>query len=74
MDIKTKAEEAGRILNSSVMIEAFSNIQEFWTRQWENSLDEDTKTREIAYNRIKAIHELKRELLKFKNAKYFIKE
>lgn len=74
MSVKQRAEEAQRILDNTVFQEAIDNAVAAFHKSWESSKQEDTNIRELAYNRIKAIHDIKRELVKFVDAKHFIKE
>ena len=66
--------EAQRIINSDVFNEAFDELYQKWHKMWEDSTANDTKTREMAYNRVKAIQDVKREFVKLLNAKRMLEE
>ena len=69
MTLSEKASEAYRILNSPIFDELFEGRIRFWTGTWERTSPEDVQSRELAYHRVKAIQEVKSELIKLLNAK-----
>lgn len=71
-EIKIKAINAQAILNNDVFNEIIDELKEDYIRKWENSKELDTNTREMFYNRVKAIQEVKRELIRLLNAKLIL--
>lgn len=69
MDLTEQAREADIILNSTVFNTAFDNVIENSIGTWERSQDAEKDVREAAYFKVKAIREVRRELIKILNAK-----
>lgn len=71
-EIKLKAINAQAILNNDVFNEIIDELKEDYINRWESSKEFDTNTREMLYNRVKAIQEVKRELIRLLNAKLIL--
>lgn len=71
-EIKIKAINAQAILNNEVFNEIIDELKEDYINRWESSKELDTNTREMLYNRVKAIQEVKRELIRLLNAKLIL--
>ena len=68
-EIRRRAISAESILNNEVFNEIFGELKTSYLSQWESSNEKDTESREMLYNRVKAIQEIKREFVKLLNAK-----
>jgi len=68
-EIRRRAISAESILNNDVFNEIFGELKTSYLSQWESSNEKDTESREMLYNRVKAIQEIKREFVKLLNAK-----
>ena len=68
-EIRRRAINAESILNNDVFNDIFGELKSSYLSQWENSPEKDTESREMLYNRVKAIQEIKREFVKLLNAK-----
>ena len=71
-EIRRRAESAQSVLNNDIFKEVFDELKAEYISKWENSTDLDTKSREVYYNRVKAIQEVKREFIRLLNAAKFI--
>lgn len=60
---------AQQIIDNPMFEEAVGTCISRWKGEWERTAPEDTTSREIAYNRVKAIQEVRRELIRELNAK-----
>lgn len=72
MNTQERAVQAKLILDNPLFEEAIESCISRWKGEWERSAPEDTNSREIAYNRVKAIQEVRRELIRLLNAKKII--
>lgn len=68
-DIDRRAMNAESLLNNDLFNETFSQLRDYYVKKWELSEDSDTKSREVFYNRLKAIQEVKREFIRALDAK-----
>jgi len=59
---RNKAIAAQALLNNELLNEIFTVIRERGLSEWERSSPSDTEIREMIYNRVKAIQEVKREM------------
>lgn len=71
-EINKRALSAVSVLNNDVFNDVFVELKTSYITRWENTPEEDTKQREMLYNRVKAIQEVKREFIKLLNAKRII--
>lgn len=67
-ETRRKAQAAESVLNNAVFNDVFEELRSTYMTRWEASPEEDTKSRELLYNRLKALHEVKRELIRAINA------
>lgn len=71
-EIKQEAILAEAILANDVFIEVFNTLQSDYHSKWENSKDLETKERELYYNKLRVLKEVKREFHRKINSKLVI--
>lgn len=71
-EIRRKAESAQSILNNDVFNDVWDEMRSTYVTRWESSIDEDKENRELIYNRLKALQEVKREFVRLVNAQRFL--
>ena len=71
-EIRQRAEQSRQILYNPLFEETFEKLREQYITRWENTPDDEIKTREVLYNRLKALMEVRREFLKEINAEKFL--
>lgn len=67
-EIRLRALSAENILKDEVFNDVFEELKESYITKWENTPEDDQKQREMLYNRVKAIQEVKREFIRLLNA------
>jgi hypothetical protein len=72
-EIRQRAEQSRQILFNPLFEETFEKLKEQYTSRWENTADDEIQNRELLYNRLKALMEVRREFLKEINAEKFLK-
>lgn len=70
--IRQRANSAKAIVHNELFNEVFDNLKNTYIARWENTPDEDIKSRETLYNRVKALEEIKREFFREINAERFL--
>ena len=63
-----RAEQADQLLHNPLLLEVFDKIKNYNINKWITSVPSDTETREMCYNRHKAVLEIQREFEKILNA------
>lgn len=71
-EIRRKAESAESILNNDVFNSVWDEMRLAYIQRWETSVDGDKENRELFYNRLKALQEVKREFVRLVNAQRFL--